>query len=101
MAAAALAWPLWRGVPARQDRRRHFYAYDYAQNVFRAAPPGSVVVVKKDVQLYALWPLYEDEMAFKLEHGSEALFKKLDQRHVTELFDVGRRSVLAKRFWVV
>jgi hypothetical protein len=55
----------------------------------------------KTVQLYALWPLYEDEMAFKLEHGSEALFEKLEQRQVTELFDVGRRSVLAKRFWVV
>lgn len=55
LAAAALAWPLWRGVPARQDRREHFYAYDYAKNVFRAAPPDSVVVVKKDVQLYALW----------------------------------------------
>jgi len=26
LAAAALAWPLWRAVPARQDRREHFYA---------------------------------------------------------------------------
>ena len=55
LAAAALAWPLWRGVPARQDRREHFADYDFAKNVFRAAPPGAVVVAKKDVQLYALW----------------------------------------------
>jgi tetratricopeptide (TPR) repeat protein len=54
-ALAALLWPLWRGVPGRADRREHFYNYDFARNVFRAAPPGAVVVAKKDVQLYALW----------------------------------------------
>ena len=40
-------------------------------------------------------------MQFKLERGSEALFEKLDERHVDECIDVGRRSVLAKRFWLV
>ncbi len=54
-AAAALLWPLWRGVPARADRRAHLYNYDFARNVFASAPPGAVVVAKKDVQLYALW----------------------------------------------
>jgi tetratricopeptide (TPR) repeat protein len=53
--AAVIAWPLARGVPARLDRRAHFYALDFAANVFRAAPPGAVVVAKKDVPLYALW----------------------------------------------
>ena len=55
----------------------------------------------KTVRLYALLPLYADEMAFKLEQGSDALFEKLDERDVSELVDVKRRSVLAKRFWVV
>jgi hypothetical protein len=55
----------------------------------------------KTVRLYALFPLYEDEMNFKLEQGSDALFAKLDDRKVDEVFDIGRRSVLAKRFWVV
>jgi hypothetical protein len=55
----------------------------------------------KTVRLYALLPLYEDEMNFKLEQGSSALFEKLDEREVDELFDIQRRSVLAKRFWVV
>lgn len=55
LAAAALLWPLWRGVPVRQDRREHLYAYDFAKNCLRAAPPGAVVVAKKDVPLYALW----------------------------------------------
>jgi len=54
-AAAALLWPLWRGVPARENRRAHFDDYDFARNVFRSAPLGSVLVAKKDVQLYALW----------------------------------------------
>jgi len=50
-----LAWPLARGVTDRLDRRDHFHSLDFAANVLRAAPPGSVVVAKKDVQLYALW----------------------------------------------
>lgn len=52
---AVIAWPLARGVPARLDRRGHFYSLDFAANVFRSAPPGAVVVAKKDVPLYALW----------------------------------------------
>lgn len=55
LAAAAFAWPLWRGVPARMDRRQDFALTDYSANVLRAAPPGAVVVAKKDVQLYSLW----------------------------------------------
>lgn len=55
LAAAALVWPLWRGVPARVDRRADFSAEDFARNAFASAPPGAVVVVKKDVPLYALW----------------------------------------------
>lgn len=55
MAAAAVAWPLWRGVPARMDRRSDFALADFVSNVLGAAPPDSVVVAKKDVQLYALW----------------------------------------------
>jgi len=51
----ALAWPLARHVPARLDRRAHFHTLDFAANVFRASPPGAVVVAKKDVPLYALW----------------------------------------------
>ena len=57
LAAAVLVavWPLSRGVPARLNRREHFHSYDFAANVFRAAPLGAVVVAKKDVQIYALW----------------------------------------------
>lgn len=53
--AAIVAWPLARSVPERLDRRLHLHSLDFAANVFRAAPPGAVVVAKKDVPLYALW----------------------------------------------
>lgn len=56
---------------------------------------------EKTVHLYALTPIYEDEMRFKLEHGYEKLFDKFEERKQTELIDPKRRSVLAKRFWVV
>lgn len=55
LAAAALAWPLWRGVPARMDRRWHLRSYDYAAAVLSSAPERAIVVAKKDVPLYALW----------------------------------------------
>jgi Suppressor of fused protein (SUFU) len=55
----------------------------------------------KLVRLYALTPIYEDEMRYKLEHGFEKLFERMAERQLTELVDPGRRSVLAKRFWVV
>ncbi|MBI4669323.1 MAG: DUF2723 domain-containing protein [Elusimicrobia bacterium] len=35
--------------------RRNFYAYDYAVNLFRSAPPGAVVVLHEDVQLFSAW----------------------------------------------
>ena len=55
----------------------------------------------KTVHLYPLVPIYEDEMNYKLEHGAEALFEKLDGRKVSEVLDPKRPSVLGKRFWVV
>lgn len=51
----SFVWPYWRGVPARMDRRHDYSLTDYSSNALRAAPLGSVVVAKKDVQLYALW----------------------------------------------
>lgn len=53
--AFALVWPFWRGTPARRDRREDFALADYARACLLAAPPGSVLVARKDVQLYCLW----------------------------------------------
>jgi hypothetical protein len=56
---------------------------------------------EKTIRLYSLTPIYEDEMGYKLEHGYEKLFEKMAERSLTELIDPTRRSVLAKRFWIV
>jgi tetratricopeptide (TPR) repeat protein len=37
------------------NKRNSFFSYDYAKNVLRSMPIGSVLVMKKDVQLFALW----------------------------------------------
>ncbi|OGS11301.1 MAG: hypothetical protein A2386_04695 [Elusimicrobia bacterium RIFOXYB1_FULL_48_9] len=37
------------------NKRNNFVGFDYAKNIIRSAPPGSVVVMKKDVQLFSLW----------------------------------------------
>jgi hypothetical protein len=58
------------------------------------------VAPDKRVWLYALVPLYDDETSFKLEHGAEAMFEKMNAKGLTELIDPERRSVLAKRFWL-
>jgi hypothetical protein len=55
----------------------------------------------KKVWLYGLVPLFDDEMRYKLQHGYEGLFGKMEDRKLNELLEPQRRSVLAKRFWVV
>jgi tetratricopeptide (TPR) repeat protein len=37
------------------NKRANFIAYDYSKNVLRSLPPGSILVMKKDVQLFSLW----------------------------------------------
>lgn len=69
--------------------------------LFGEAMDSCEIAPDKTVRLYALTPIYEDEMLYKLEHGYEKLFEKLEERKLTELIDPKRRSVLAKRFWVV
>ncbi|MFC0213715.1 suppressor of fused domain protein [Paenibacillus chartarius] len=53
----------------------------------------------KTVHFFGLVPLYEEEMAFKLKHGADKLFEKLDRAGISELLDPQRKCVLRKRFW--
>jgi len=53
-AAAAAALVFYNGAHG-SARRWLFAAEDYASDVMRSAPPGSVVVAKKDVQIFSLW----------------------------------------------
>ena len=69
--------------------------------LFGEAMDSCEVSEGKTVRLYSLTPIYDDEMRYKLEHGYEKLFEKMAERKLSELIDPQRRSLLAKRFWVV
>lgn len=53
-AAALVGYNLFQHFPDL-DKRQSYFAYDYAKNLLRSLPPGSTAVMKKDVQLFALW----------------------------------------------
>jgi hypothetical protein len=50
---------------------------------------------RKTVNVYAVLPLLEDELDFKLNHGFEALEKLLEGGGVNELLRPDRPSVVA------
>ena len=52
------------------------------------------------IYFYSLIPLYSEEMDFKLKHGAQALGDKLDAAQVYDVFDVKRKNVCKKRFWL-
>jgi Suppressor of fused protein (SUFU) len=49
----------------------------------------------KVIQFYAVVPLYREEMAFKLRHGSEELLRRFTAAGVCELLDPHRPNVCA------
>ncbi len=49
---------------------------------------------------WGLYPLYPEELAFKLKHGSDALIEKFQDADVTDLLDPQRKNTcVKKRFW--
>lgn len=53
-----------------------------------------IVPPLKKIHFHALMPLTAREMEFKLKHGAESLMQRLENGKVTELLDVGRKSVI-------
>jgi len=71
---------------------------------FIVAPPTSldendstVTAPGRSVAIYAIYPLHPDEMDYKLEHGADALFERLDQLGVTDEVTPDRPSAVSKR----
>jgi hypothetical protein len=65
-----------------------------------AAPEGFDRLELPDgraVYFYAVVPLYEDEMNFKLKRGVDALLDRFDKNGVTEILDPQRVSVAERR----
>lgn len=50
------------------------------------------------IWMWALYPLYREEIDYKLKHGADALLERLHDAGVTEIIDIGRRNVCRKRF---
>ena len=53
---------------------------------------------KKTINFYALYPLYREEMDFKLKAGVEGLVEKLGAIEVSELLDPKRKNACKKKF---
>jgi hypothetical protein len=51
----------------------------------------------RSVDVWAVIPIYADEMKLKLDRGTEALETLLDEHEVTELLDPARPSVVPQR----
>ena len=59
-------------------------------------PEGAEEIVREDgrrIRYLAVVPITAEELQFKLEQDAEALDRRLTSAGVTELIDVGRRSV--------
>jgi hypothetical protein len=46
------------------------------------------------IYFYAVFPIHDDEMTFKLEHGTQPLLERMHDAGVTEIFENTRPSVL-------
>jgi hypothetical protein len=52
---------------------------------------------EKTINFYSLVPLYQEEMEFKLEQGTDALIERFAEHNVTELLDIQRPNVCRRR----
>ncbi|MGV3504098.1 MAG: suppressor of fused domain protein [Adhaeribacter sp.] len=52
---------------------------------------------KKTINFLCLFPLYKEEMDFKLKHGSDKLLNKFDQFGINDMVDPGRKNVCEKK----
>jgi len=54
IAFISLSFTLRNSYP-NWNRRQLFFAQDFSQDVFRSLPQNSIIIAKKDVQLFSLW----------------------------------------------
>lgn len=51
----------------------------------------------KTIHFYCLYPIYKEEMEFKLKKGSDALIDKFEKFQVTDIVDINRKNTCAKK----
>lgn len=54
---------------------------------------------ERKVHLWSVVPLYREEMDFKLAKGSDALIERFGRYNLTDIINIRRRNVCARRFW--
>lgn len=52
---------------------------------------------EKSIHFYCLYPLYKEEMEFKLKKGADALIDKFEKYNVTDVVDIKRRNTCLKK----
>ena len=52
---------------------------------------------KKTINFLCIFPLYKEEMEFKLKHGSDKLLDKFDEHGIIDIVDPKRKNVCQKK----
>jgi hypothetical protein len=52
---------------------------------------------KKKINFYCLYPLYKEEMDFKLKKGTDALIDRFEEYNVSDVVDINRKNTCAKK----
>jgi hypothetical protein len=52
---------------------------------------------KKSINFYCLYPLYKEEMDFKLKKGTDALIDRFEEYNVSDVVDINRKNTCAKK----
>jgi len=61
-------------------------------------PEASPIPVGDEtVDLFVLWPLHADEMQYKLDQSTDALFERLEKASVSDIIDAKRPSAVARK----
>ena len=59
-----------------------------------------VVGEEKKIKFYCLYPIYREEMNFKLQHGIDAFVDKLEEQELDMILDIKRPNACKKKgFW--
>lgn len=56
-----------------------------------------------DIEFHALYPIYKEEMLFKIEHGLDALIDKFEQHNILNVLDISRINTckIEKKWWQI
>lgn len=60
----------------------------------------TLTIDNREISFLSVLPLFEEEMNFKLKHGTDPLLKKLDKHDITDIIDLQRKNVGKKKFGI-